>query len=76
MQADQQVDVILNAIDGKKGRLGILHHACDIPVQLVGGCQGQGQLTTVGVDDDVIDGSDSTHDKSVLDGKYTTKPAQ
>ena len=24
----------------------------------------------------LIDGSDSTHDKSVLDGKYTTKPAQ
>ena len=76
MQADQQVDVILNAIDGKKGRLCILHYSCDIPVQLVGGCQGQCQLTTVGVDDDVIDGSDSTHDKSVLDGKYTTKPAQ
>jgi hypothetical protein len=30
----------------------------------------------VGVDEDVIDGSDSTHDKSVLDGKYMTKPAQ
>jgi hypothetical protein len=29
----------------------------------------------VGVDDDVIDGSDSTHDKSVLGGKYTIKPA-
>ena len=76
MQVNQQVDVILNAIDGKKGRLGILHHACDITVQLVGGCQGQCQLTTVGVDDDVIDGSDSTHDKSVLGGKFTIKPAQ
>ena len=28
------------------------------------------------VDDDVIDGSDSTHDKSVLGGKFTIKPAQ
>ena len=76
MQADQQVDVILNAIDGKKGRLGILHHAGDIPVQLVGRCQRQCHLTTVGVDNNVIDGCDGTHDKSVLDGKYTIKPAQ
>jgi len=73
MQIDQQMDVILNAVDGKKCGLGILHHACNIPIQLVARREGQCHLPAVGVDDDMVNGCDSTHDESVLDSKNTKK---
>ena len=62
MQVKQHVDVILYSAYAVQGAIMVLHYSPDVTVHLFAALHGDGHLAAIGVDDDMVDGIDGTHD--------------